>query len=356
MKLKNNAFAQKNMAGLGDLAAFTAGACAVSLLALHRYCRRHASAKSLADAAGRNNGAAADFERVQRGKYAEWATTQGISRALVAAIPSSSGIRRPKAAATFRLMQWNLLADGLSRDGFSVRPVLSAWPVPLGQYARAGGGGDDIEAVLRKVMDAGREADKSAREAALKGLQTTYGTPLSARNLDAVVDFEGRLLRMLSLIQEAGPDVLTVQELDRMGILRDALAELGYVCGTPDAMARTPYTPLFYGRHEGSNQTYLEALRATGLAFAPKMQASSCRLSAFRSIPRALLAQKAAEMMGEPEKRPTMDGQAWKDLFKDPAFHAAGGLARLLGLCGVEAADLQNFDDDGPAIFWKADR
>ena len=91
-----------------------------------------------------------------------------------------------------RVLQWNVLAEGLSDDGFVVQDVLAphgdevAFPPPTeGQ------------------LDATMEAQATHLERA-------------GRNLRATVDWEGRWARMRVIIASLQPDVITVQELDQM--------------------------------------------------------------------------------------------------------------------------------------------
>ena len=145
-----------------------------------------------------------------------------------------------------RIMQWNILADGLSDDGFLVRDVLHATTSPND------GATASRESEFRKMVDMvqetveGAKKDPTTKEAKLKGLKAQFAPPdpkpgepdevdpkVRARatqmteNHKAIVDWKRRWLKMRELIARYDPDVITLQEVDRIAELQRDLYELG---------------------------------------------------------------------------------------------------------------------------------
>ena len=117
---------------------------------------------------------------------------------------------------TVRVLQWNLLADGMANDGFLVRDVLGDAP------------GED-------PMEADTLAEKLSEIVANKGdiepIRQATASPRAANNHATVVDWEGRWARMQEAITTLEPDIITLQELDHMAEFQPALASLGFSCG-----------------------------------------------------------------------------------------------------------------------------
>ena len=313
---------------------------------------------------------------------------------------ASSGDGESGAAASssrpLRLMQWNLLADGLSKDGFLVDPVVNDWPVAPGQVPtnRAAAVGAAVGAwpmvgaskseMLRDIV-AASQASGGERDEALQRVQHDYSTAASQRNVAAVVDFEGRLLRMLYMISALDPDVITVQELDRMGIVAPALFALGYVCGSGggggcggDSQNAPSYTPLLTTTPAVTADGYLAALREAGIAFAPTLGSTTHKVSLARwasklagltnvpyskAEPGPSAFMEAFRQMGaDPSLIPTGRdagapmGPTLARLLEDPFVVKNGGLGHALLLAGAIEEDVLGVDNDGPAIFWKASR
>jgi hypothetical protein len=296
-----------------------------------------------------------------------------------------------------RLMQWNLLADGLSKDGFLVDPVVNDWPVAPGQVPtnRAVAVGAAVGAwpmvgaskseMLRDIV-AASQASEGERDEALLRVQHDYSTAASQRNVAAVVDFEGRLLRMLYMISALDPDVITVQELDRMGIVAPALFALGYVCGSGagdaggggNSQDAPSYTPLLSTTPAVTADGYLAALQEAGIAFAPTLGSTTHKVSLARwasklagltnvpyskANPGPTAFMEAFRQMGaDPSLIPTGGdagapmGPTLARLLEDPFVIKNGGLGPALLLAGATEEDVLGVDNDGPAIFWKASR
>ena len=172
------------------------------------------------------------------------------------AMPQAA-VRRP-GADTIRVLNWNLLADGLSDDGFTVRDVL------------AGGSPADVDEIARKVV-ATREANGD-----MKALKATYSSDRSVRNLGVVINWETRWARMLVVIEKVQPDVLTFEEVDHMAEAQESLRALGYECS-----ARTPhgaYKPVHTAVDSQGGldaRKYLSHVQGVGMAFAPKVSSNA---------------------------------------------------------------------------------
>ena len=165
-------------------------------------------------------------------------------------------------ASRLRVMQWNVLAEGLADDGFLVEDVL------------AESDGEDTLASGATLLAASEP---------LKALEASIADPVQARraerNLTAVIDWEARYARLLSVVQMVQPDVLTLQELDHMADAKRDLGDLGYACSLGDL----PYRPMHASGLPATDAAgYLRALREGKVAFAPKFP-SKCRTLALKS-------------------------------------------------------------------------
>lgn len=152
-----------------------------------------------------------------------------------------------------RVLQWNLLADGMSNDGFLLRDILADPD-----------GFEDVGDVLQCVAGA-KAHDMTA-------LRDKFCTPRAANNAAAVVDWQLRWARMKEVVVEAVPDVITLQELDHMALAHRELAELGYACSLPGGA----YAPAHLSLQASDTAKYLAHLEACGVAYAPNFP-STCR-------------------------------------------------------------------------------
>lgn len=128
----------------------------------------------------------------------------------------------PRATSTLRVMQYNVLADAMSDDGFLVRPVLADWPVPERAVPTAEGGQVDFTALLAEMMEA------KGKPSLLEECQRKYTCSASAENTRAVIDWEARKLQMMCLIENFDPDVVVLAELDHYDQFLGLLRSLGY--------------------------------------------------------------------------------------------------------------------------------
>ena len=144
----------------------------------------------------------------------------------------------PKGEGEIRVMQWNILADGLSDDGFLVRDILQEGD-PKAQEAAFLSMAQEVQQTVEEAKPLGKEA----KEKALNDLKTSFspkegeGTPEAREKADAmqanhsaIIDWTRRWLKMRELIARFDPDVITMQEVDRMAEVQRDLHELGCAC------------------------------------------------------------------------------------------------------------------------------
>ena len=256
------------------------------------------TARGASDASNSSQVTASDGKANQGKSSDEWKARMrqlGVVEAQLAEVEAEGSLLAatlsPTTGSTIRVMQWNLLADGLADDAFMVHDVLGAHGSEV-PFKRPAAGG------LNAAME--EQAKQPER---------------AARCLKATVDWEARFARIRAVIEQLQPDVITVQELDHMAEAEVKLRILGYSC-TLGAASYVPAHAAAINQGPGARGQglaadaaavdatragrYIEHLTKTQVAFAPKLP-SKCRE----------LAQQA-------------------------------GLA--------------NADDDGVAIFWRADR
>ncbi|CAE7390563.1 abcG22 [Symbiodinium sp. CCMP2592] len=251
-----------------------------------------------------------------------------------------------------RVLQWNLLAEGLVPEGFMM-PLVSQKHVErsdtyLEELLRKSGP-EDLQNAARLASQGyrsfvWREGDGSsegsweefARMAcnmvlAMKGLAPSQkeerglelkkmynpdldgkGTGQLTVNEKAIVGAEHRLFRVVWFVALLKPDIICLQELDNFTFLSKELQKLGYACSSVDAEA---YVPL----KDRTGSTYSEKLASSSWAFAPKTG-----FKKGKSTARHFLEKRVADGTGVKAR-----------------FHGQ---------------DAWPVDDDGQAIFWRADR
>mmetsp|Transcript_107819 Transcript_107819/g.310544 ORF Transcript_107819/g.310544 Transcript_107819/m.310544 type:complete len:570 (-) Transcript_107819:92-1801(-) len=252
--------------------------------------------------------------------------------------------------APLRVMQFNVLADGLSDDGFLVRPVLKDWPVGLGQVPSASGEAVEYRQVLDAIMAA------KGDEEALLALKAKFSLPITKRNCRAVADWTARELQIQLLILAADrPDILIFQELDHFGSMSESLHRLGYSSQLPGC--RTRYRPAHldgFGANDGEQlKTFVKQLQDAGHTFLPSL-GSTCMSIALQSGEHAQGMREAISAQGyEPELIDEARGGLKKRCFNGFA-PGTEGLLRAAGI--FDEADPARLDDDGIAVFWREDR
>ena len=198
--------------------------------------------------------------------HAGLAQQLGVSdAALAAAARALEAEPRDAASATsstVRMLQWNVLAEGLSNDGFLVQDVLHP---------------PDEACPLETALSAMDEVKTSGGDMAQ--LKARLDTPRAAKNHAAVVDWARRWECIKEVVIAAQPDVITLQEFDHMADAGRELAQLGYECALPHG----GYVPAHEaGLAKGDPQAYLAHLEKQAVAFAPNAP-STCRKLALRT-------------------------------------------------------------------------
>mmetsp|Transcript_92329 Transcript_92329/g.275435 ORF Transcript_92329/g.275435 Transcript_92329/m.275435 type:complete len:479 (+) Transcript_92329:2-1438(+) len=200
--------------------------------------------------------------------HAERARSLGISESALADAPTPTVAPRREPGTCVRVLQWNVLADGMGDDGFLLADVLGEAP--------PGG-----EAGFRAALAAVQEATKA--KADMQPLKEQFSTPFAIKNHAAVVDWPRRWARMQELIASAMPDVITMQELDHMGEAQEDLGRLGYECAMPGAKYTAAHRA---GLDVGATDKYMAFLRDTRVAYAPNVP-STCRKLGLKTNPSA---------------------------------------------------------------------
>lgn len=221
---------------------------------------------------------------------------------------TDGGAARPPEV--IRVMQWNVLADGLSDDGFLVNDVLrtAAGEAPL-----------DAEALAETL------AGLRATNGDMSAVCAQNCLPRSVKNLSAVLDWRRRWLQIEEAIVSLRPDVITMQELDHMGEAQRSLRELGYSCG------RGTYRPMHeeLGEEGVSAPAHLSHLRQACIHSVHRAVFTVCMYSQVSA--RAYLSHLRRSGVAFATRRPSN--------------------ARKLSVAAGRAGG----DDDGSAIFWRGE-
>jgi len=249
-----------------------------------------------------------------------------------------------------RVLQWNLLAEGLVPEGFMM-PLVSKAHVDRSdnflQKLLESGKSEDLRTAAKLssqgyrsyVWRQGEEGEQEvmweefARMAcnmvlAMKGLPPSqkeergldlkkkYNPDLSGSetgqltvNEKAVVGAEHRLLRVVWFVSLLKPDVICFQEVDNFSFLASEMQQLGYACSSPNAKE---YQPL-----KDRTGSYSERLSQSQWSFAPKSGWKRGKSTARHFL------EKRVKDGGHKAK---FNGKEWP------------------------------IDDDGQAIFWRKDR
>lgn len=250
-----------------------------------------------------------------------------------------------------RVMQWNLLADGMSDDGFLVNDVLQDWPAGSGNVPTSDGASVAFNSLLTQMMSARGDSD------ALEKLKDRYSVKAAESNAEAVVAWEGRLPQIqLQVLASGRPDVLVFQECDHFGPLAEGLAKLGYSCSLPSVDRKTePYKPAHLAglnptSAKGGAAEYREAIEKKGYAFFPNIGSTALNLMLNSSLYREKFAEGARKLGLESQLLDVdKEGCAW---IKKRSF-SGFATGPLFDEAGVDPLSV---DDDGVAIFWRTDR
>jgi hypothetical protein len=181
-------------------------------------------------------------------------------------------IEAPDADEPLRVLQWNILADGLSDDGFLVRSDNVSPDTDQGIR-------DQVERVL-KIKKEGTPADM---EALRQELATDEAKELHAD----VVRWSRRWEEIKKTIIEHDPHILTLQEVDKMKQMEKELGELGYDCGLPGRSYKPAHEVLALNVKGSASSTvneYFRHLAEVGVAFAPKTKSNARNFALKRKV------------------------------------------------------------------------
>jgi hypothetical protein len=274
------------------------------------------------------------------------------------------------AGENLRVLQWNVLAEGLVPEGFLMPLVSKEHIESMDRYlqkllksrnykdleqvaacspegyrglvwrAKDNGDGDGVDeeegweefsnmacnmVLSMKGLSPDKKKEKGLRlkkvynreEASPGDEHKVQGGQLTI-NEAAVVGCEHRLLRVLWFVALMQPDIIALQELDNFVYMKEELKRMGYACGTEDAEV---YVPLKDRPVDSKDQkgAYLKCLQSSSWAFAPKTNRKKGKSTA-----RHFLEQRIAGKTGTKAQFNEQDG--WL------------------------------IDDDGQAIFWRESR
>lgn len=175
-------------------------------------------------------------------------------------------IRDPSASRsqTVRVLQWNILADGLADDGFLVHHATAGDSRPL-------------EDLLREIRAARGDEQR------LSSIKSKCESKNMRSNFEAVIDWNRRWLKMQEIIMQNDPHIITLQELDHMVQVQEELLRIGYVCCYRNS--ELAYKPHSLSRRD--SPTYFKHLYESGIAFAPKMPSHAKAYGEKRKLPNA---------------------------------------------------------------------
>lgn len=175
-----------------------------------------------------------------------------------------------------RVFQWNILADGLSRDGFVCSPTLST--------TNSGTCTSDEFLTMTKI---------AKNHNVMHEVIDLFNTPENTEVYERVLKWENRWPKVIERIRRQNPDVICFQEMDHYADALDDLKKLGYVSGqaqlvvSDDGDGLYPrstieyihsYVPLWkYDYVDAEN--YEVHLKAQSYAFIPKLNSKARKFS-----------------------------------------------------------------------------
>lgn len=151
-------------------------------------------------------------------------TSQTFANSAINETPSSNSFSGNK------LLQWNLLADGLGSDGFLIMPE-------NGMVTDIHGVSITFAKHLKEISSA------KGNESELAKLKVRYNTPELKQLEKDTLAWETRFPKMIDLIKQEDPSIVTLQENDRFAEFKQWLQSLGYSCSLGDN-AKTEYIPI----------------------------------------------------------------------------------------------------------------
>lgn len=166
---------------------------------------------------------------------------------------------------TIRVLQYNILADGLSLDGFICSNFL-----------------DTVDNKIRTIPEFLIEIQEVRSDVRkLEEISKLYDTPTNTKNYERCLNWSNRWNKILKLIRDQDPDILVFQEMDRYSEALVDLDKMGYT-STFDSN-KMPYSALWRDS-EADSSSYLDRLNGQGYAFIPKLDSKARKISLKRGI------------------------------------------------------------------------
>jgi exonuclease III len=171
-----------------------------------------------------------------------------------------------------RVLQYNILADGLSRDGFVCSDSL-----------------DTIDGEVRTVPEFLAELQNVKGDVEeMRNLAMRYDTEKNNSVYEDCLDWSNRWPLILELIETQDPDILVFQEMDRYAEVLDDLEKLGYVTtfkstDTEYNYRAMPYSPM-WANPNADTDSYLHLLNEQGFAFIPKLFSKARKFALKRGV------------------------------------------------------------------------
>lgn len=225
-----------------------------------------------------------------------------------------------------RLLQWNVLADGLGHDGFIVNEFMPDGFLEQVRHAKQQDEArlqelNRIRKLLNKIPQDEQTQQQQRQElqalldqeSALGEVQRQHGDAPKLRQVDEhVLQWDKRFPRIKEIILATDPDVITFQEMDRLHqFLNDPDFSREYTCMVSKKNNRDYVPPRYHDTNpeldDLAQANYMDHLLKVGAAFAPKAYSLARKLKM---------------------KRP----------------------------CPTNSADIAVLEDDGVAIYWKRDK
>ena len=182
-------------------------------------------------------------------------------------VPSSSLTKSktqnfsPPERGVIRIMQWNLLASSLADDGFFVQDIFS----------------DDPEKAQRDAATCASKV-KYARKTGANALEIAEENASLAQTSEShklLIDWTRRWAKMREMISSLNPDIVCMQEVDRMKQAVPDLRRLGYSCSSSESNAS--YTPprVALGDGEPTRDAFCQYLASSSLAYIPSVPSTA---------------------------------------------------------------------------------
>lgn len=161
----------------------------------------------------------------------------------------------------FKLLQWNILADGLADDGF-----LST--VGRDHMTDVNGDTHSIADVMMRIKDAAADFQQTKSSVKLDALKADFDSETEKQVTAENIQWEKRWPRIKNVIQKHRPDIMTFQEMDHFGDFQKELE--GYSSSLPGSEKYQRF-----GKDDLNAENYLETLAASGQAFSIKTHSNA---------------------------------------------------------------------------------